>query len=133
MKIDGGCHCGKIAYEAEADPDKVSICHCTDCQELTGTAFRVTVFVPPEDFRLLKGEPKTYVKTSADSGNPRAQVFCADCGSHLWATGVGDVPQPYGIRVGTLRQRAQLSPKRQVWHRSALDWVDTIGELPATA
>jgi hypothetical protein len=39
MKIDGGCHCGYITYEAEADPDKTSICHCTDCQHLTGTAF----------------------------------------------------------------------------------------------
>jgi hypothetical protein len=39
MKIDGGCHCGAIAYEAEVDPDRVGICHCTDCQQLTGTAF----------------------------------------------------------------------------------------------
>ena len=38
MKIDGGCHCGAIAYEAEVDPEKTSICHCTDCQQLTGTA-----------------------------------------------------------------------------------------------
>src|SRR4029453_1097434 len=29
MKIDGGCHCGYITYEAEIDPDKTLICHCT--------------------------------------------------------------------------------------------------------
>ena len=33
MKIDGGCHCGAITYEAEVDPEKTSICHCTDCQQ----------------------------------------------------------------------------------------------------
>lgn len=27
MKIDGGCHCGAITYEAEVDPEKTSICH----------------------------------------------------------------------------------------------------------
>jgi len=39
MKIDGGCHCGYITYTAEIDPDKVGICHCTDCQTLSGSAF----------------------------------------------------------------------------------------------
>lgn len=131
MKIDGSCHCGKISYEAEVDPDKVGICHCTDCQQLTGTAFRVTAFAPEADFMVLSGEPKTYIKTTADSGNPRAQMFCADCGSHLWVTGVGEGPKVYGIRVGTARQRDQLKPTRQVWHQSALNWVDRIGDLPA--
>ena len=36
MHIEGGCHCGYITYEAEVDPDAVRICHCTDCQTLTG-------------------------------------------------------------------------------------------------
>ncbi len=36
MRIDGQCHCGHIAYEAEIDPDRVSICHCRDCQQMTG-------------------------------------------------------------------------------------------------
>ena len=43
MKIDGGCHCGYIAYEAEADPAKAMICHCTDCQTLSGSAFRTVL------------------------------------------------------------------------------------------
>ena len=34
MRIHGRCHCGFIAYEAEIDPEKVMICHCTDCQTL---------------------------------------------------------------------------------------------------
>ena len=38
MKVDGGCHCGSITFEAEIDPDAVGICHCTDCQRLSGTA-----------------------------------------------------------------------------------------------
>src|SRR5207248_2570850 len=58
MKIDGGCHCGAITYEAEVDPEKTSICHCTDCQKLTGTAFRVSVRVPEEKYKVTKGTPK---------------------------------------------------------------------------
>ena len=43
MKIDGGCLCRHITYQAEVDPDKVAICHCTDCQTNSGTAFGVVV------------------------------------------------------------------------------------------
>jgi hypothetical protein len=59
------------------------------------------------------------------------RCFAPDCGSHLWVTGVGEGPKVYGIRVGTARQRDQLKPTRQVWHQSALNWVDRIGDLPA--
>ena len=68
MHIDGGCHCGYIKYEAEVDPNAVRICHCTDCQTLTGSAYRVTVAAPSETFKLTGGNPKIYVKI-AESGN----------------------------------------------------------------
>ena len=39
MKVHGSCHCGRITYEATIDPEKVSLCNCTDCQVFTGSAF----------------------------------------------------------------------------------------------
>ena len=51
MKIDGGCHCGYIAYEAEVDPEQTAICHCTDCQTLSGSSFRTVVPAPDHSFR----------------------------------------------------------------------------------
>lgn len=127
MKIDGGCHCGRITYEAELDPEKVVICHCSDCQTLSGTAFRTVGIVRREDLRLLSGTPKDYVKT-AESGRQRVQAFCPECGSPLYATGVGDDTKFFNIRLGTARQRDQLVPKKQVWCRSAVPW---LGELDA--
>lgn len=128
MKIEGGCHCGRIAYEAEVDPDKVIVCHCTDCQTISGTAFRTVVFVAEDRFRLLAGELKTYVKT-AESGTLRAQTFCPECGTHIYATSVGEGPKTFGVRVGTARQRGELRPSSQYWCRSALDWVTDIGSI----
>src|SRR5262245_63433553 len=55
MNVQGSCHCGEITYEAEVDPDKVNLCNCTDCQMLTGSAFRVSVPAPAATFRLLTG------------------------------------------------------------------------------
>ncbi len=74
MKIDGSCHCGFIKYQAEVDPEGVYVCHCTDCQSISGGAFRWAVSVPETDFKLLAGTPKTYVKTS-ESGAPSHQLF----------------------------------------------------------
>jgi hypothetical protein len=58
MKIDGACHCGYITYRAEIDPDKVLICHCTDCQTLSGTAYRSVAFAKDGSFELLSGTLK---------------------------------------------------------------------------
>src|SRR6516225_8651911 len=80
MKIDGACHCGYITIEGEADPQKTTICHCRDCQTGTGSAFRVSVPVAGATFRM-SGEPTTYLKTTAESGNPRASASCASATS----------------------------------------------------
>jgi len=125
MKIDGQCHCGAIAYEAEIDRPRMRICHCTDCQMLSGTAFRITVPVDEASFRLLRGIPAEYRKV-AESGRGRIQAFCRDCGSPLWATSAGEGPRIIGIRAGTIRQRRELVPDRQFWRRSALPWVPEI-------
>src|SRR5688572_28361867 len=131
MKIHGSCVCGFLTFEAEADPQKVSICHCTDCQSNTGSAFRTNVRVPGSTFRMLSGTPTIYIKTTADSGNPRAQAFCPKCGSPIYSTTPGDGPQPsYVVRVGVLRERGELAPKVQNWTRSARPWVAGIGALP---
>jgi hypothetical protein len=130
MKIDGHCHCGKITFEAEVDPTALTICHCTDCQTLSGSAFRVNIQAPAEHFVLLSGSPKSYVKT-AESGNKRLHAFCGDCGTPIYAC-APDNPQTFGLRAGTITQRAAFSPRRQGWRRSALDWVDTLAAVPAT-
>ena len=127
MRIDGGCHCGFISYQGEADPAKAGICHCTDCQVLTGTAYRVSVPVDEASFKI-SGTPAIYVKT-ADSGNKREQAFCPKCGSPIYATSPGPGPKTYSIRLGTVRQRQQLMPMRQIWTRSKLHWVDDLAPI----
>src|SRR5262245_14737442 len=127
MKINGACHCGYITFEAEAEPGDATICHCTDCQALSGSAFRTVIRVG-STFKLLSGEPTIYVKTTADSGNKRAQAFCPRCGSPIYATSVGDGPKAYGVRAGTVRQRDQFIPKVQIWSRSRQKW---LGDIPA--
>src|SRR5262249_40997545 len=131
MKIDGRCHCGYITYEAQIDPEKVVICHCADCQTLSGSAFRTVALTREDTFKLLTGEPKIYVKTG-ESGTKRQQSFCPECGTPIYSSTVGDGPKVYGIRVGTARQRDQLVPKLQLWCRSSQSWLVGLSSIPKT-
>jgi len=128
MKIDGACHCGSITYKAEIDPNRVDICHCTDCQTLSGSAYRVTVPVAAEQF-MLSGMPTLYTKT-AENGKKRFQAFCPKCGSAIFSSDAMDSPAVYNIRVGTVRQRNQLVPSVQIWCRSAQPWVNDLSQIP---
>ena len=130
MRIDGGCSCGAIKIEGEADPEKTQVCHCTDCQTSTGTAFRISIPVPGTTFKMT-GQPNIYVKTTADSGKPRVQAFCGTCASPIYSTTPGEGVQPsYMVRVGILHQRDQLMPRRQNWFRSARSWVLNLDAVP---
>ena len=129
MKLDGACHCGCVRYEAEVNLDQVAICHCTDCQIISGSAFRTVVFAAAADFKLLSGVLKVYVKT-AESGNPRAQAFCPECGTAIHSSDV-DKPGFYSLRTGTARQRAELIPRCQIGCRSALPWVAGVSGIPS--
>jgi hypothetical protein len=128
MKVDGGCHCGFITFEAEIDPADVGVCHCTDCQSLSGTAFTTYVFAPRAGFKLLSGAPKIYYKTGS-SGAKRAQAFCPECGSRIYASAAVAEPERYNLRLGTIRQRHELRPQVQIWCRSALGWVMDLGSV----
>jgi len=123
MKITGTCHCGQITYEAEVDPITITICHCTDCQRLTGTAWRAGIPTLPNTFKLNTGTPKTYIKTAA-SGRQRLHAFCSECGSPIYATSTDPDPAIVGLRVGGIDQRQQFhTPQRQIWGQSALSWA----------
>ena len=125
MNVDGTCLCGQIKFEADIDPKTTTICHCTDCQINSGTAFGYVVGAVNNSFKVLRGELSFYIKI-ADSGAKRELAFCGKCGTRIYARPVKKQSGFFGLRVGTIRQRRSLQPKRQVWKKSCLDWVELI-------
>jgi len=126
MHINGACHCGAISFTAEVDASRVMACHCTDCQILSGSPFRAVVVAPIGTFSV-RGTPKSYVKV-AQSGNRRAQVFCPNCGTPLYAC-APENPTSVVIRLGCVEQRAQLKPAVQIWQHSALPWLPELASI----
>jgi hypothetical protein len=129
MKVEGACHCGFVTFAAEVDPETAGICHCTDCQTISGSAFRTTVRSLPGKLEIRSGTPTIYIKKTAESGNPREHAFCPKCGTSIYATAMGPEPRSYSVRLGTLRPRGAIVPKRQIWMRSRAAWLDQLGML----
>ena len=69
----------------------------------------------------MKGAPKTYVKRGS-SGREVTTAFCGDCGAALYSAG----PDWVNLRVGAVKQRAELAPKSQGFCRTAMPWAMDI-------
>jgi len=120
-KLTGGCQCGKIRYEITGTPDALAVCHCTDCQRQSGSAFGMTLPVKEADFRLTRGEVKTYASTSA-AGRGKLGAFCPECGTRIyhkpeWRKGT------VSVKPGTLDDTSWLKPEMHLWTSSKQGWV----------
>ena len=89
MKVDGTCHCGRIAFEAEIDPSgKLAF---ATVQTASGSPAQHSVFRWARQPRIFgsRGSPREYIKT-ADSGARRVHRFCGECGTPIFATSADD-------------------------------------------
>ncbi len=128
MHVTGACHCGAITFSADVDESRVLVCHCTDCQVLSTSAFRVGAIVLRETFQI-HGRTKEYRKVGT-SGSVRVQVFCPDCATGIYSYTPGDAGPYISLRLGAVHQRAELKPRLQIWRQSALPWIDDLAGMP---
>lgn len=95
QKLKGSCHCGAVAYEAEADISTVMECNCSHCER---KGF-LLVFTPRENFTLLSGEDKlTEYKFNKQH---IAHLFCSVCGVESFAYGT----MPDGTKMAAINMR----------------------------
>lgn len=80
-KYTGGCHCGAVRYELEADIQQVGACNCSMCRR-AGT---LLAFVPASAFTLLSGaEALTSYRFNKHVID---HLFCSRCGIKPFARG----------------------------------------------
>jgi hypothetical protein len=125
-ELNGGCLCGAVRYTSNSAPEFVAVCHCTDCQKHTGSAFAIMVRVPKTALQI-QGTVKTFSKLG-DSGKPILRHFCPECGSSI-----ADEPtrhralRPDGgvinLNAGTLDDPSSMIPTFEIYCDSALPWV----------
>ena len=128
----GGCHCRAFRYTVSAPPLRTYACHCTDCQNLSGSAFGIGCVFRAEDFSYT-GTPKL-VSRVLGSGGVGIRWTCAECG--VWICGEAKPDKRTGIerrivRGGTFDDRSWIQPAAHMWTRSKQPWVTIPDGVPA--
>lgn len=106
MKIEGGCYCKAVRYEAEGEPMMKAQCLCRECQHISGGSPNVFMAMPIPGFRYTKGAPKSF--TRGDLENPVTREFCGDCGAPLTSRAPG-FPAVI-LKVGSLDDPSVFMP-----------------------
>jgi hypothetical protein len=119
QKLSGGCACGGIRYETEADPVLMLNCHCRDCQKASGSAYAAIVVVPESAVRV-SGEPR-YYRMVGNAGKAVERGFCATCGSQLMLT-LERMPDVLGLQAASLDDPSRYTPAMDIFTESAQPW-----------
>jgi hypothetical protein len=120
----GGCHCHALRYTVTQPPLWVYVCHCTDCQSLSGAAFAMGVVVPAAAFALT-GSPRL-VPRVLGSGIVSNRWICPECGVWICGGSKLDAIAPDDkrvVRAGTFDDTSWVNPSMHFWTRSAQPWT----------
>jgi len=121
VPFSGGCACGAVRYECNAEPTAMFNCHCRDCQQATGGACSAVVYVPVKAFKIVRGSPRYYLTPSLGGGRNK-RGFCAECGSRISG---GENANGIGINAGSLDDPSWFRPQMHIFASDAQPW-DTI-------
>lgn len=120
---DGGCQCGHIRYRLKAKPEILYVCHCSDCQKQSASAFGMSLIMAAGQVDFLRGSERLrHWDTPGDDGNIKRCYFCPDCGTRIMH-GSDDPAQQVSIKAGSLDDTRDLRPSAHIWLRSAQPWV----------
>ncbi len=115
LPIEGGCQCGAVRYRVTGNPLVFYLCHCTECQRHTSSAFGESLRFRADDIEVI-GEVATTWRM-AESGRKRYGHFCPSCGVRLVHGSEGG--EEVNINAGTLDDTTWLYPAGHIWARSA--------------
>ncbi len=118
----GGCHCGAVSFEVEAEIEYLYACHCSLCRRWSGTQGVVVAVVPNAAFGWVTGEDQVHTWSHPDCDWHSA--FCPSCGSAL--PGRNDENTMF-IPAGSLSRGAEKARIcDHIWVGSKASW-DEIG------
>ena len=115
--IRGVCLCGGVQFEVDAEPDRLTFCHCTTCKRISGGVGTANVGVATAAVRIVSGAE--LVRTfQPDEGS--AKTFCSVCGTNLFGGGWPDSERT-SVRVPTLED---FEPElgAHIYARSVAPW-----------
>lgn len=107
------------------------ICHCLNCQKLSGSVFSVNPIIPTTSFKV-HGTPKIYVR-KGDSGKNLTINFCDNCGHTIFVSaelyaGVAIVKAGTVDDANWLKAKSR-GPAREIYCKDKMEWLPQLAEV----
>lgn len=125
MTWSGGCLCGAVRYQVDAEPKWVSHCYCSICRKQTGALVGTYVTFPAGTVNWIGVAPTRY-RSSKDV----ERSFCSKCGGtigfhrvHETTLSAGSLDNPSALPFGGKRND-------HVWCQDRVSWFNISDEWP---
>lgn len=118
-RVSGQCACGGIKYNTTANPKFTLICHCRQCQRISGSGHAAQFAVPVNETEIA-GDVQYYDQI-ADSGNTVSSGFCGKCGCPMLKK-TTKLPDTYFFHAATLDDPSVFVPQVVVYEDSKQPW-----------
>ncbi|MBT4086085.1 MAG: GFA family protein [Alphaproteobacteria bacterium] len=128
--MKGRCACGDIQYRMKARPMFVHCCHCSSCQQESGSAFVLNAIIEADHVVLDAGQPEI-VHTPSKSGKGQKIARCPECHVAVWSHYAGPGDKVCFVRVGSLDESHLLPPDIHIFTRSKLPWIALPEDTPS--
>jgi hypothetical protein len=125
--LTGQCQCGAVRYSVQGQRACAFVCHCTDCQRQSASAFGMAAWVDAAQLRVEQGTLTDWVRTMP-SGKQMLCRFCGVCGSRLFHQVLG--ARYLSIKTGSLDDPTQCAPVAHMWVQSKQPWVQIPPDAP---
>ena len=114
------CSCGQLEVSISAEPVRVSVCHCLECQRRTGSVFGVQARFPKHAAQV-SGKSNQYVRIG-DEGSRASFNFCPNCGATVYYTIEGQ-EERIAIPIGAFADPTFPAPTFSVYEDRMHSWV----------
>jgi len=129
QKINGSCLCGAVSFEVVNAFDKLFLCSCEQCRQITGSAFASNLFVGIEGFAWLSGAEG--IVSYQMPGRDISKSFCRVCGSGVpWASGDGS---QMIVPAGSLSEPAIVAERLRIFTSEQPSWASNLEHVPSHA
>ena len=127
QKLKGSCLCGAVSYEVLTAFDQLFLCSCTQCRQITGSAFASNLFVSADGFNWLSGESD--IEIYKVPGRDISQSFCPICGSGVpWSTGD---KSKMAIPAGSLHGEPEVANRLRIFAAEQPSWSSDLEQITA--
>lgn len=128
-KIKGGCLCGAVSFEVVNAFEKLFLCSCDQCRQITGSAFASNLLVGIELFDWL-GSAEDIVSYQVP-GREISKSFCQTCGSGVpWANGNAT---KMIVPAGSLSAPADVAERVRIFASEQPAWASGLEQVAAHA